>query len=179
MPARWERSRTSRRCEESLNAFGLTCRRSNASLQRWNLIPQQRRTVQRLERQGWYVVVVSNGCGWYIERLFRQHHLRLELHTNPGEYSAVHGLQMQLPTQSPFFDRAIRNLQDCRCTERLAILQRRRVCGGWSSGSGTCVDGPARAAICERMARNGTQVARRNISAFFDTVGDFRETVRG
>jgi 2,3-diketo-5-methylthio-1-phosphopentane phosphatase len=59
--------------------------------------------VQRLERQGWNVVVVSNGCGWYIEQLFRQHHLRLELHTNPGEYSPVHGLQMQLPTQSPFF----------------------------------------------------------------------------
>lgn len=59
--------------------------------------------VQRLERQGWNVVVVSNGCGWYIERLFRQHRLQLELHTNPGEYSPVHGLKMQLPTQSPFF----------------------------------------------------------------------------
>ena len=66
--------------------------------------PAAERTVQRLERQGWNVVVVSNGCGWYIERLFRQHNLRLELHTNPSEYSAVHGLQMQLPTQSTFFD---------------------------------------------------------------------------
>lgn len=59
--------------------------------------------VQRLEGRGWNVVVVSNGCGWYIERLFRQHNLRLELHTNPGEYSPEHGLQMRLPTQSPFF----------------------------------------------------------------------------
>jgi 2-hydroxy-3-keto-5-methylthiopentenyl-1-phosphate phosphatase len=65
--------------------------------------PAAKKAVQRLERQGWNVVVVSNGCGWYIERLFRQHNLRLELHTNPGEYSAAHGLQMQLPTQSPFF----------------------------------------------------------------------------
>jgi len=59
--------------------------------------------VQRLEGQRWHVVIVSNGCGWYIERLFRQHDLRLELHTNPGEYSPEHGLQMQLPTLSPFF----------------------------------------------------------------------------
>ena len=59
--------------------------------------------VQRLQRQGWNVVVVSNGCSWYIERLFQQHDLHLELHTNPGEYTPEHGIQMQLPTQSPFF----------------------------------------------------------------------------
>ncbi|MEQ9411059.1 MAG: HAD-IB family phosphatase [Fuerstiella sp.] len=61
--------------------------------------------VQRLEGHGWNVVVVSNGCGWYIERFFQQHNLKLELHTNPGEYTPEHGLQMQLPTQSPFFAR--------------------------------------------------------------------------
>lgn len=59
--------------------------------------------VANLQGRGWHVVVVSNGCGWYIERLFQQHNLRLELHTNPGEYTPVDGLQMQLPTQSPFF----------------------------------------------------------------------------
>lgn len=59
--------------------------------------------VQRLHDHAWHVVIVSNGCGWYIERLFRQHNLQLELHTNPGDYTAARGLQMQLPTQSPFF----------------------------------------------------------------------------
>lgn len=61
--------------------------------------------VQRFEDGGWNIVIVSNGCGWYIERLFQQHNLHLELHTNPGEYSPEYGLQMQLPTDSPFFSR--------------------------------------------------------------------------
>ena len=59
--------------------------------------------VQRLQRDGWKVIVVSNGCNWYIERFFRRHGLHLELHTNPGEYTPERGLQMQLPTQSAYF----------------------------------------------------------------------------
>lgn len=59
--------------------------------------------VRRLHESGWGVTVVSNGCQWYIDRFFRQHNLHLELHTNPGEYSPELGLQMRLPTKSPFF----------------------------------------------------------------------------
>ncbi len=58
--------------------------------------------VEQLESSGWKVVVVSNGCEWYIDRLFQQHHLILERHSNPGEYSPEQGLQMRLPTTSPF-----------------------------------------------------------------------------
>lgn len=59
--------------------------------------------VQRLNGRDWHVTIVSNGCGWYIERFFRQHNLQVELHTNPGVYSVEQGLQMRLPTESPFF----------------------------------------------------------------------------
>ncbi len=65
--------------------------------------PNAKSAVQRLQASQWDVVVVSNGCQWYIDRFFRQQRLRLQLHTNPGEYSPQHGLQMKLPTTSPFF----------------------------------------------------------------------------
>lgn len=63
--------------------------------------------VEQLESSGWKVVVVSNGCEWYIDRLFKQHHLKLERHSNPGEYSPEQGLQMRLPTTSPFFSKEV------------------------------------------------------------------------
>lgn len=64
-------------------------------------------SVQRLRNHGWEVKVVSNGCGWYIERIFQQHGIDVELHTNPGEFSPDAGLQVRLPRDSPFFSEEV------------------------------------------------------------------------
>lgn len=60
-------------------------------------------SIAKLRRADWETVVVSNGCGWYIERLFARHGVEVPLHTNPGEYSESAGLQMRLPISSPYF----------------------------------------------------------------------------
>lgn len=69
--------------------------------------PHAAHAVEQLESSGWKVVVVSNGCQWYIDRLFQQHHLKLERHSNPGEYSPEYGLRMRLPTESPFLSHEV------------------------------------------------------------------------
>ena len=65
--------------------------------------PLSRTAVERLRERNWKIVIVSNGCGWYIERFFRRYRLELELHTNPGDYSPTRGLQMHPPISSRFF----------------------------------------------------------------------------
>jgi 2,3-diketo-5-methylthio-1-phosphopentane phosphatase len=72
-------------------------------LQAMQFDPLAATAVERMNDCGWGVLVVSNGCGWYIDRIFQQYNLSLELHANSGEYSPEHGLQMQLPRDSPFF----------------------------------------------------------------------------
>jgi 2,3-diketo-5-methylthio-1-phosphopentane phosphatase len=59
--------------------------------------------VDTLHRQGWTVVVVSNGCKWYIDRLLNRIGVRLPVISNPGRYEPEQGLLMSLPEQSPFF----------------------------------------------------------------------------
>ena len=63
--------------------------------------------IERLREAGWEVVVVSNGCGWYIERLLARADVSLPLHTNPGRFEPASGLIMELPTDSPFLDPAV------------------------------------------------------------------------
>jgi 2,3-diketo-5-methylthio-1-phosphopentane phosphatase len=60
--------------------------------------------VERLRHNGWDVQVVSNGCQWYIERIFDRHGLKLPVLSNPGQYDPNRGLVMQRPTDSPFYD---------------------------------------------------------------------------
>jgi len=65
--------------------------------------PNAADAIHRLRSSGWKLKVVSNGCDWYIKRLFHEHKIEVELHSNPGEFSAEAGLQMRLPRESPFF----------------------------------------------------------------------------
>lgn len=65
--------------------------------------PRAKESILQLRAEGWEVKVVSNGCGWYIKRLFDQHGIDVQLHTNPGEFSPESGLQLRLPRESPFF----------------------------------------------------------------------------
>jgi len=57
--------------------------------------------VRLLERAGWRVVVVSNGCRWYIHRLLAGAGVELEVHANPGR--VVEGrLVMEWPEDTAF-----------------------------------------------------------------------------
>ena len=60
-------------------------------------------SIGQLQSEGWQVTVVSNGCRWYIDRLLARAGIEIEVHSNPGEFSAESGLLLQLPTASPFF----------------------------------------------------------------------------
>ena len=60
-----------------------------------------------LNAGGWHVQVVSNGCSWYIERLLQQHGITVDVLTNPGTFSPVDGLQIDLPRDSPFLDECV------------------------------------------------------------------------
>jgi len=63
--------------------------------------------VARLQAAGWEVVIASAGCSWYIERHLATAGVRATVHANPGSLVPGHGLVMELPRNSPFFDPAI------------------------------------------------------------------------
>lgn len=65
------------------------------------------KSIERLRVNDWEVKVVSNGCGWYIERLFDQYGIDVELHTNPGEFSPETGLELKLPKDSPYYSEEV------------------------------------------------------------------------
>lgn len=48
------------------------------------LEPRLAEGVALLEQAGWTVVVVSNGCRWYIDRALARAGVSLEVHANPG-----------------------------------------------------------------------------------------------
>lgn len=62
--------------------------------------------VGRLQTAGWEVIVVSAGCGWYIERLLADAGLTpgvdLEVHANPGVFVPGEGLRMRRPDDPRF-----------------------------------------------------------------------------
>ena len=65
-------------------------------------IPQ---AAARLKDCGWTVTVVSNGCDWYIQRIFAALHVTFPLHSNPGTFVEGKGLVIELPEGSPFFSK--------------------------------------------------------------------------
>ena len=69
-----------------------------------DLDPGLRDAIARLEDAGWEVVVVSNGCRWYIDRLLAASGVDLPVLSNPGHFDPARGLVMELPTSSPYLD---------------------------------------------------------------------------
>ena len=65
--------------------------------------PELKTWLDRLDRAGWDVVVVSAGCGWYIERILERVGVSLPIYANPGTFIPGGGLHMRLPTESPYF----------------------------------------------------------------------------
>ena len=65
--------------------------------------PELHEAFAQLESAGWDVIVVSNGCGWYIDRLLDQAGVTTTVLTNPGRFDPERGLRMELPETSPYF----------------------------------------------------------------------------
>ncbi len=64
--------------------------------------PKLRQAVDRLNRAGWEVIVVSAGSSWYIEQTLAAAGVRLVVHASPGRFSPEEGLMMELPVESQF-----------------------------------------------------------------------------
>ncbi|MDJ0664925.1 MAG: HAD-IB family phosphatase [Acidimicrobiia bacterium] len=66
--------------------------------------PDLASAIERLEDAGWRVVIVSNGCRWYIDRLLSRTGVEAVVYSNPGSFDPASGLSMELPEDSPYFD---------------------------------------------------------------------------
>ncbi|RUL82932.1 HAD-IB family phosphatase [Tautonia sociabilis] len=90
---------------EALRAIFEAARPDEAALirlvDRMGLEPELAPAVSALNREGWKVVVVSNGCRWYIDRLLDRAGVALDVYANPG---GVEGgrLEMHWPSETPF-----------------------------------------------------------------------------
>ena len=60
--------------------------------------------IERLEEAGWEVIIVSNGCRWYIDQMLSRAGVDVTVHSNPGWFDADSGLIMEPPADSPYFD---------------------------------------------------------------------------
>lgn len=56
-----------------------------------------------LKRKGWDLVVVSNGCGWYIERTLAALGVQAPVVASAGQYVEGGGLVLEEPLDSPFY----------------------------------------------------------------------------
>ncbi|MGF1581811.1 MAG: MtnX-like HAD-IB family phosphatase [Gemmataceae bacterium] len=59
--------------------------------------------VSELRQCGWEVVIVSNGCDWYINKILASFGVEIEVLTSPSRFVEGQGLLMDLPKDSPFF----------------------------------------------------------------------------
>ena len=74
-------------------------------ISRMELDPALPAAIARLRAAGWTVIVASAGCDWYIRRLLSKAGVEIEVHANPGLFAPETGLQLSLPTASPYFKR--------------------------------------------------------------------------
>jgi 2-hydroxy-3-keto-5-methylthiopentenyl-1-phosphate phosphatase len=65
--------------------------------------PGIREACESLSQANWRVIVVSAGCGWYIEKIFRDAQLKLEVHSNPGVFTEGTGLKMSRSKLSSYY----------------------------------------------------------------------------
>ena len=65
--------------------------------------PGLARSVERLRRAGWEVVVASAGCDWYIRKILSKAGVDASVYSNPGVHVQPEGaLRMEPPPDSPF-----------------------------------------------------------------------------
>lgn len=58
---------------------------------------------ERLREEGWDLIIVSAGSGWYIERILRAAGVEAPVHSNPGRIEEGRGLVLEYARESPFF----------------------------------------------------------------------------
>ncbi len=63
--------------------------------------------VEQLRQAGWELVIVSNGCDWYIDRILESAGVKVPVLTSPSRFVEGQGLLMELPRESPYFDAAV------------------------------------------------------------------------
>lgn len=73
-----------------------------AALDDMQFDPAAAAAIQRLRGAGWEVVVVSAGCEWYIRHILAKAGIQVVVHANPGEYAENGGIEMQIPSGSPY-----------------------------------------------------------------------------
>ena len=108
VPDYWQDYRSGRLTHfEAMRLYYASIRASEAETLRlvdsMILQPNLAEWVERLNQAGWQVIVASAGCAWYIQYLFDQQQVNLEVHANPGRFVAGQGLLMELPIGSPYF----------------------------------------------------------------------------
>lgn len=72
-------------------------------LNQMQIDPNLKAAADRLQKAGWEIVVASAGCRWYIDKLLADAKVSFDVYANPGRFENGRGLQMELPTESPFF----------------------------------------------------------------------------
>lgn len=65
--------------------------------------PGIREACENLSQANWRVIVVSAGCGWYVEKILGDAQLKLEVYSNPGVFREGEGLKMSRSELSPFY----------------------------------------------------------------------------
>jgi len=73
-----------------------------AALDDLRIDPGAAAAIQRLRAGGWEVVIVSAGCDWYIQRVLAKAGIQVTVHANPGEYAESSGIEMRVPSGSPY-----------------------------------------------------------------------------
>ena len=69
------------------------------------LDPELPAAIETLKDAGWKVIVTSAGCGWYIEQLLSDAGVDIQVYANPGRFEPGAGLQMEMPTDSPYLSK--------------------------------------------------------------------------
>lgn len=90
--------------------------------------PGLRKQWERLQKDGWSLVIASAGCAFYIERILGRIGVNPIIHANPGEFIPDSGLFMKRPVESPFYhaetgiDKSaiVKLFLDNRCTTAFA-----------------------------------------------------------
>ena len=65
-------------------------------MQAMTIDPDLRTGFDRLQDAGWKVIIVSNGCQWYIDRLLSAAGVTAPVYSNPGRFDPARGLIMEL-----------------------------------------------------------------------------------
>ena len=103
--ARYESDLTSHfnALQEIFSGLRITDREFDDLLADMQIEPGLTNLWERLQTDGWSLVIASAGCAFYIERILRRIGVNPIIHANPGEFVPDSGLFMKRPMQSPFY----------------------------------------------------------------------------